>query len=283
MKKQLLFLLTLITVSANAQIAITEFMNHPKGADATHEWVELYNYGTSAVNLRNWSLQDEDSDSTVISTTDLIVQPGFYIVLTANKDTFETNWLSGIPSSVVFEYTGSFLLSNSSDEIILKNDAGAEVWSVAYLSDEIEGLGTYLTYAHDFTSSLTTWGSKSAPGIVREGIDPISSTLGYEIDSSTADVRATMSAMGDKASPLSGDYPSGVTSLDEFKNDLLSIYPNPALNVINFSEAVSGQIVDITGKMVVSFANQKQVDVTNLKSGIFFVAIENKTYRLVKQ
>lgn len=92
-----------------------------------------------------------------------------------------------------------------------------------------------------------------------------------------------ISVMGDKASPLSGNYTGGVSSVDEFQKEMLSIYPNPTTDIINFSEVVSGQILDVTGKTVATFLNKKQVSVTDLKAGIFFVTIENKTYRLIKQ
>lgn len=283
MKTKLLFLLCITAATIKGQIAVTEFMNRPNGLDANHEWVELYNYGTSSINLKNWSLSDEDTDSILISSTDLFMQPGTFLVLAANKDSFEMNWLGGIPSSVVVEYTGSYFLSNGTDEIVLKNAAGGVIWSLAYADDEVTGLGTYLTYGHDFSSSLTVWGSKASPGIVRNGNDPISSTLGYEDDSATTDAQAMISVMGDKGSPLSGNYAGGVSSVDEFQKEMLSIYPNPTADIINFSEVVSGQILDVTGKTVATFLNKKQVNVTDLKAGVFFVTIENKTYRLIKQ
>jgi Lamin Tail Domain len=71
----------LLPMATNANMIITEIMENPtKVNDTRGEWFELYNNGTRRVNLKSWTLQDDNSDSIRIRT-DLIVQPKQYVVL----------------------------------------------------------------------------------------------------------------------------------------------------------------------------------------------------------
>mgnify|MGYP000542469118 CR=1 FL=1 len=287
MKTKLLFLSTLFAVSANAQIAVTEFINNPAGNDDFREWIELYNYSPNQVNLRDWTLTDGGStpDSMTISTSDLFIAPNDFILLTVSKDTVEYEWFGGTPNNKIYEYDrNDFTLGNSGDEIFLNNAQGNTVWTIVYDNDETNGIATFLDYGFDFSSGNNTWGSTGTAGINRSGTDPAYGVIGYQGDSATVDAYAVANPIGQvKGSPLAGVY-TPTTSVNELGvSNTLTIYPNPASDRVNFSEIVSGQIMDVTGKTVATFTNQKQVSITNLKAGIFFVTIENKTYRLVKQ
>ncbi|MEX0933949.1 MAG: lamin tail domain-containing protein [Candidatus Paceibacterota bacterium] len=58
---QLLFftiLLLAVPTSVRAQLIITEVMYDPQGSDKGREWVEIYNSGSSAVNLDGWKIND---------------------------------------------------------------------------------------------------------------------------------------------------------------------------------------------------------------------------------
>lgn len=69
----------------------------------------------------------------------------------------------------------------------------------------------------------------------------------------------------------------------------LSVYPNPASEVINFSidynKASSVQIMDITGRLIetVNFnMNNAQVDVRNYNSGVYLYQVLNNEGQVVK-
>lgn len=71
-------------------IVINEIMyNADKGQD-TKDWIELYNTGTKAVNLRGWSIIDEDTTHTkFVFKEDYQIEPNEYIILTKEKLEFE--------------------------------------------------------------------------------------------------------------------------------------------------------------------------------------------------
>lgn len=81
----------------------------------------------------------------------------------------------------------------------------------------------------------------------------------------------------------------GVENLDS-KNKTISIYPNPVISVLNFSEEVSNvTITDISGRTVKQIpASAKSVDVATLENGTYTITATNKagntiTKKLIKK
>ena len=52
-------------VAGAGTIAITEFLSNPGVTEPT-EWIELYNYSMSAVDLSGWSIADEGVDDVTL-------------------------------------------------------------------------------------------------------------------------------------------------------------------------------------------------------------------------
>ncbi|WP_052596808.1 LamG-like jellyroll fold domain-containing protein [Aureispira sp. CCB-QB1] len=181
---------------AGPEVAIVEWLANPSGIDAEEEWVEIYNYGSAAVNLRGWRLKDEDTDNALISATDLFLPAGASLILARDKSEFEQHWMKGCANNQVVEV--AMILNNGNDEIVLEDDLGTVVWSVAYQNDEIEGRATHYT---EVTYTTSVFGSKASPGVNRSGND-VSGTLGYERNDATADANAFANDIGDIGSPL---------------------------------------------------------------------------------
>ncbi len=110
------------------QVVITEIMQNPAVVSDTYgEWFEIYNAGTESIDLRNWTIRDNDSDNHVITAVDpIMIETGDYLVLARNDD---TSLNGGVEAD--YNYSG-FLLSNGDDEIILLDEDGAEVDRVEY-------------------------------------------------------------------------------------------------------------------------------------------------------
>ena len=80
--------------------------------------------------------------------------------------------------------------------------------------------------------------------------------------------------------------------LDDYLGEEINIYPNPTTDLINFSlsglESTEVAVVDVTGKVVLSTAisSENNIDVSNLKSGVYFVQIEvdgrQASYKFIK-
>jgi hypothetical protein len=177
------------------EIAITEFMVAPNSSGV--EFVEIYNFGATPIDLMDWRLRDEDTDTDVISATSLIINVGEYLILVSNKVGYEAIWFNGIICDQVVEI-GGFAFANGTDEIMLENGNGDIVWSLAYANDDAPGIATHYTEA-TFTNRF--WGSKAVPGINRDGND-VTGSLGYEKNNATTDLLVFASANADMGSPL---------------------------------------------------------------------------------
>nr|QNO57185.1 hypothetical protein HJKONFEM_00035 [Methanosarcinales archaeon ANME-1 ERB7] len=109
-------------VSAQGDVKINEIMYNPQGTDADLEWIELYNNDAEAVNISDWTV-----DNNPIS--DNVMQPGDYVVLARNKTAFE-DYYGALSCSVIEVRLG--LTNDPGDTIVLCNITGAEVDNVTY-------------------------------------------------------------------------------------------------------------------------------------------------------
>ncbi len=110
--------------SSAPDLIITEIMQNPSDvSDAYGEWFEIYNYGSTTVDINGYVIKDNGSDSHTISNGGpLNIAAGGFLVLGKNSTTL-TN--GGVP--VDYQYSG-ITLSNRADEIILyMSDGTTEV------------------------------------------------------------------------------------------------------------------------------------------------------------
>jgi hypothetical protein len=109
-------------VSAQSDVKINEIMYNPPGTDADLEWIELYNKDAEAVNISDWTV-----DNNPIS--DNVMPPGDYVVLARNKTAFE-DYYGALSCSVIDVTLG--LKNDPGDTIVLCNSTGAEVDNLTY-------------------------------------------------------------------------------------------------------------------------------------------------------
>jgi hypothetical protein len=115
------------------ELVITEIMYNPDAvSDAAGEWFEVYNPGSSPVNLNGWSIKDHGTDSFTIAE-DVFVPSEGYAVLCKNKD---SSLNGGIICDIGYS---SFTLGNTNDAVVLLSpedeiideaayDVGVEPW-----------------------------------------------------------------------------------------------------------------------------------------------------------
>jgi hypothetical protein len=180
------------------EVAITEWLTAPSGTNTQEEWVEIHNYGSSPIDLQNWRIKDEGTNDDLITSSSYIIPAGDYVIITNNKANFEALWFNGCVKTEVLEVAG-LTLANTSDEIILENNIGSTIWSLAYSDDETSGRATFYTESPVFTNR--TWGSKAAPGVVRNGND-VTGSLAYQKNNSSVDPNVFTATNGDMGSPL---------------------------------------------------------------------------------
>ena len=218
-------------------IAVSEFLSNPDGQDSGREFIEIYNYGSAAVDLTGYTVTDEDSDSYALPSVSIapldfliLVNTGGDMTEAQAKSVFETAWLSGqTDPRVIGADLGA--LSNSDDEIIL-GDGTTIFWSLAYENDEDED-STVLT---DGSFGTAMFGTKAAPGIDRSGDDNgVTGFLGYEDSGDqpmawTEDIAAIDDGTFLTSIGLDADFYDGIDA-SEANPLALTAVPEPALNI----------------------------------------------------
>ncbi len=109
---------------ADADIVINEIHYNPcssQGSDGNFEFVELYNQGSSSVDLSGWNFSVAMSFTFPSGTT---LGAGEYLVVANNSNSYSGN------DYQVFEWSGG--LSNNSERIRLRNSGGTIVDEVIY-------------------------------------------------------------------------------------------------------------------------------------------------------
>jgi len=85
---------------------------------------------------------------------------------------------------------------------------------------------------------------------------------------------------------LFGTQLISVESLDT--NESITFYPNPVSNFLNisYSKPITASVFDVSGKLIIE-TNEKKIDFSNLKSGIYFVEIlddrKTKVIKIIKE
>jgi DNA/RNA endonuclease YhcR with UshA esterase domain len=97
-----------------------------------HEWVEIWNKGSEQVNLTGWKFWENSTNHGLsISTTDAIMAPGEYAVITQDDKQFILDYPSF--SGSIFDSSWSSL-NESGEEIGLKDASGNFVEKFTYVS-----------------------------------------------------------------------------------------------------------------------------------------------------
>ena len=133
----------------DAGIVITEIMPNPGAvSDSYGEWIEIHNTTDSTIDIAGWMIKDAGSDEHVISNDamSILVVPGDYFIMARNGNEALNGGLVAD-----YAYTG-FTLSNSEDEIILTDAAGAVVDEVHYTNAWVFGNGVAMEI-HDLESN----------------------------------------------------------------------------------------------------------------------------------
>jgi len=111
------------------RVVINEVMANPRRANDVHgEWIELYNVGTSPVNLRGWTIASGNDRGAVIDRS--VVVPGGSVAVLARDADRSAN--GGVTAA--FAYGSGVALGNGADWLALRMPDGSTVDSVAWTS-----------------------------------------------------------------------------------------------------------------------------------------------------
>jgi hypothetical protein len=115
--------------SGEHDVVINEIMYDPSGSDSGKEWIEIYNNGSTAVNITGWMITDQDGGDD-FTFPSMSFPSGNYIVITSGLGTNETDFSDGCAHFFMWK-SGTFF-ENSGDDILLLNGTGYGIDYVAY-------------------------------------------------------------------------------------------------------------------------------------------------------
>lgn len=111
----------------SGDVAINEFMSAPPSSSS--EYVEIYNHSDKSLNLKNWSLSDDNTVRPSITTSKFVVPPDSFVVVTPDNS-LETNY-----PKISMVVMGNFpSLNNGGDHIFLRDSTGTLLDSLTYSS-----------------------------------------------------------------------------------------------------------------------------------------------------
>ena len=165
MNKLLLYILILASL-CNANIIVNELNYNPNGSDDTTEFIELWNYGSSSIDLSGWYFSD-GVEYTFENNVSL--SPGAFLVVVR----YTNDFLAAYPNitNVYGPFANDTKLSNKGETITLCNSNSAVVCSFTY-DDKFpwpekadgEGLSLELTHPMLPITNATSWAASRQLG-----------------------------------------------------------------------------------------------------------------------
>lgn len=132
MKKSfsVLIAIALLTLSAHAQLTISEVMYDPDGTDSGREWVEIENTGTDTIDITKWKFFESNVNHTIdeIDGAEKELRAGEFGIITTDK----TKFLVDNPGFNGKIFKSSFSLTNTGEFLSFKNEGGVAVTEYSY-------------------------------------------------------------------------------------------------------------------------------------------------------
>ncbi|MGC8654316.1 MAG: lamin tail domain-containing protein [Candidatus Kryptoniota bacterium] len=107
-------------------IVINEIMYAPSRGES--EWIELFNPTDRFINLKGFTVGDNSSAKAIISSTDYIASPSSYVIVAHDTSFFSAHLKV---TGKVF-VTALPQLNNTGDAVVIKDESGKTIDSVAY-------------------------------------------------------------------------------------------------------------------------------------------------------
>ncbi|MCF8459745.1 MAG: hypothetical protein K9G46_03405 [Flavobacteriales bacterium] len=65
--------------------------------------------------------------------------------------------------------------------------------------------------------------------------------------------------------------PPITVGVDEAESQAFEMFPNPTTGTLHFSEAIAGQLLDVTGKILIQFPISRTLDLSTLAEGVYLI------------
>ncbi|MFH1212760.1 MAG: lamin tail domain-containing protein, partial [Candidatus Neomarinimicrobiota bacterium] len=148
-------------------LIINEFMYCP-ATDGGGEWVELFNISDDTLNLKNWTITDNNSDAR-LTDRNFYLPPQDYLVLVNDSTTFKNYW--GKAARLLDCQEAVPVLNNTKDSIVIRDHCRNTIDALGYFSSWGYRQGTSLERKNPFAPAnrarnwaLSTDEEKATPG-----------------------------------------------------------------------------------------------------------------------
>ena len=143
-----------------ADLVVTEIMYDPAGSDTGHEWVEVFNTGTSPADITALKLFEGNANHKIVTTGEKTIAPGAYAIIANNTASFQSDW----PYFTGQIFRSAFSLGNSGDALSLRGTGQSDT-IVSYGSVGAAGDGNSLQRSPESRNATFTPHTPS-PGAV---------------------------------------------------------------------------------------------------------------------
>lgn len=278
MKKLYLFAFAILSSASYSQVVLSQVYGGGGNNLSVYknDFVELFNRGTSAVNIEGWSIQYASATGTSWNNITVLpsfsLQPGQYYLVQEAAGTGGTTDLPTpdfvAPAPTPTSTTPGIAIAGANFKIILANSS-TPVSAVANPTDanivDILGAGT----ANYFEGTVAPAGSNTTS--LKRDSNGCEDTNDNGANFTAGDVTPRNSA-----SPLNNCATAGT---EDNAIAGLKVYPNPVTHGTLFIETSANAdkavtIFDIVGKQILNTkTSSNSVNVSNLKGGVYIVKI----------
>ena len=236
-------------------VVMNEIMYDPAGSDSGHEWIEVYNSGTSSVTLTKWKLATGDTNHKIFAVGNSALQPQSYAVIAANTAKFQSDY----PAYAGTLFHSSLSLNNGGEAITLFDASHVQSDSVTYDSAwGGEGDGNSLQHAPFSSGQLSprkpTPGTTMGDAIVAAPDKPASPqrATAHSVKKHRATVVSSTGTSRTSSSGISSSISSDVRASNEAGNRAILMRQPASVAAAEGSRGMSYWWVALAGMLFVT-------------------------------
>ncbi|MEX0602345.1 MAG: lamin tail domain-containing protein, partial [Bacteroidota bacterium] len=165
---------------APGSVVINEIMYYPVGDEP--EWIELVNVSGDTMNLKGWRISDDRiSTKTLLTGSDILIQPGGYVLVVKDTIFFAVHTNPGVPVIIA---PFSALNNSTPDAVVLYDNRLATIDSILYFPSwggqngrSLERIDT-----EDPSTDSTNWKTSRDPAGRTPGRQNSIARLGFDLE-----------------------------------------------------------------------------------------------------
>jgi hypothetical protein len=288
-----------ITTQSNAQSLVINEIDYDQPGTDSAEYVELFNAGSTPINLANYRLVLWNGSPTGNVAYDSINLPaqtlntgGFFVICSASNTVPNCNITLTAATNAIQNGASATATTPSPDAVFIREIAtGTIVDVVSYEGDcqapYLETAGVPAGISDTIVFSVIT--PNPPNNFLSIGRFPD----GQDSNNNSTDVSRMCSTPG--AANVNGTTGCLTSSLAEINNEIsIQVYPNPSHGVVNIDltkenlRDVFIHVIDVLGKEVKTvdlgdYNSIYSMDMSNLQRGVYFIKINSKNGAVVRR